>query len=311
MVSCFRQSSGFSLSLLHQSAPPFLVVLRLMVLLGIVGPAATLQAHGDYHEVVAAVKQELARTPDDAALHFRLALACQEHGEWVDALDALEDVDRLAPGQYPVGLIQAKAMCTGGLWQMARPLLDVLLNENPSHGEALAQRGRVLLKLQEPASALQDFRAALASLRHPDADLFVEVADAMVLHSTAAEGAAVLRAGISRLGAIPALLQKAVEMELATGEVDAALTHLESLKLVLPRPEPCMASQARVLAQAGRGEEATAAWRRLHTHLQALPNLQRGLPELVGLARECALALGQPTAPVMAAPAPLPRTSSR
>ena len=69
---------------------------------------------------------------------------------------------------------------------------------------------------------------------------------------------------------------KALELELMLGRYDDALARVEVLQKSAPRPEPWIARRASVLAQAGRFNESKAAWQALITHIQALPNLERG-----------------------------------
>jgi hypothetical protein len=53
-----------------------------------------------------------------------------------------------------------------------------------------------------------------------------------------------------------------------------------------------MQRKAELLAEAGRATEARDAWRVLHDHLLALPNLERAQPFLVETLATCRRALG-------------------
>ncbi len=97
--------------------------------------------------------------------------------------------------------------------------------------------------------------------------------------------------GIEKLGPIPSLVIRAMDLEIATKNFAAALTRVEAMRQSAPRPEPWMAKRASILAQAGRIQESRAAWQALVEHLAALPNLERGSHAMSKLTAEAKQAL--------------------
>lgn len=257
------------------------------------GPGLRVHAHGDYHDVVKEIDQALQKEPDNADLHFRLAVACEEHGEWTSALIALERAERLAPGKHPIGLIQGKALAQGTQWQAAETVLSEFLGTHFENAEAWAERARVRLQLSRPQEAITDFQTAITKAERPTADLFLETANAWFTQANLEEANQVLNHGIERLGSIPELLEKAIEIETRLERYDQAITHLETLRTVAAQPELWQARQARLLSQAGRQEAATTVWQDLRTRILAMPSLQRGQPDLTRLLQEAQAALGE------------------
>ena len=78
-----------------------------------------------------------------------------------------------------------------------------------------------------------------------------EVAGALASHGYEKEAAGVLDTGIEKLGKIPSLVLRALDLEIAAKDFDAALRRIEHTRERAPRPEPWMARRAAVLA-AGR-----------------------------------------------------------
>jgi tetratricopeptide (TPR) repeat protein len=264
--------------------------------------------HGAYHDVVIEVTQALSISPNDAALHFKLACAHQEHGEWTSALVELEQVERLAPSKYETGFVQGQALATGGQWLAAKPVLDKFLITNPGHAGALAQRARVLLKLGQSNAAIEDFQAALAAAELPTADLFMETAEALIAANQNEQAIHAIRRGLERLGAEPTLLTRSLELELTAKHFDEALARVDALQKAAPRPEPWMARRAQVLADAGRAEQAKANWTALRDRLLAMPNLERGTPLLAQLLSQTLRALGEAAPAAVVAPPALSAT---
>lgn len=247
--------------------------------------------HGAYHEELQRVNEQLAQHPDAPELLFKRAWVNYLHGDWQSSLVDLERTDRIAPGEWPTDFMRGQALMAAGRLEAAKAALDAFLEEQPRHGEGLLARGRVLWKMERSEAALTDLRAALECTAHPEPDLFIEVAEALKEQRLLDEAAQVLADGVKKLGNSPGLVLKALDLELATGRFDAALTRIDAMQKLSPRPEPWMARRASVLAQAGRVEASRAAWITLRDHLATLPNLERGSHAMSLLARQTMEAL--------------------
>lgn len=264
-----------------------LIVITIIVFSALIPRKAT--AHGAFDDALKRFDALLAVTPEDALIWFQRSCLNLSHDEWQQALLDIERVDRLAPGKYPVDFVRGQALALGGLSEAARTVLDSFLKANPEHASALAVRARVFLQLNRPEDAFIDFRAALAKSATPEPDLYQEFADALTARGQQTTAASVLQEGLKKLGNIPSLISKALDLELATGQFDAALTRVDAMEQAAPRPEPWMARRAQILDQAGRKEEALVAWRTLASHIAALPNLERGSHAMSTLAEQAAL----------------------
>lgn len=254
---------------------------------------AAVRAHGDLHQRIGQLMAEIARQPDDAQLHLALASVYCQHGEWKFALAETEAVERLAPGLHLADFLRSEALLGDGKPAEARALLDRLIATQPKNFRALTLRARALAALGQPAACVADYRAALRAVAQPEPDLVQETADALVACGQSDEAVQALGDGIARLGPIPSLMLRAMELEVATGRFDAALSRIDAMQKSAPRPEPWMAKRAELLTQAGRPAEARAAWQALIAHLAALPNLQRGSHAMSLLAERARQALAQ------------------
>ncbi len=213
------------------------------------------------------------------------------HGEWQTALVDLEKADRLEPGKHATDWLRGQALMAGGKFALAKAVLDDFVTKYPEHGGALASRARVLVKLEQHEAALADFRAALVKMPNPEPELVHEVVEALVAQKQNEEATNLLELHLKRLGSSPGLIMKALEMEIALGRFDAALARMDAMQKAAPRPEPWMAKRAAILAQAGRADDAKAAWTALRDHILALPNLERGSHSMSRILEEAQLAL--------------------
>ena len=292
---------------------PSLSLRVLVVACGLMLAALTGRAlgHGGYHERLAQLAAELEKNPNDPRLHFELADVNGQHGDWQMSLLNLDRVEELAPGKFLTALLRGQAWLTGGQPEKAKNALDPLLAEHPECARGWLLRARAAQRLGDGAGSLADYREALRRTPAPEPDQIQETADALASEGLSKEAVQVLAAGIEKLGPIPSLALRAMELEIATKNFDAALTRVEALRKSAPRPEPWMARRASVLAQAGRIEESRAAWQALVAHLEALPNLERGSHAMSKLAENARQALAslaslQASPPAPAAPIPPP-----
>lgn len=261
--------------------------------------------HGAYHDVVASLEKKLEKKPNDAALHFKLAEAHIGHDEWRPCLKELELVDTLAPGVYPTGFLRGLAYHIGDKPKDAKKELDAFIAANPKHVNALATRGRVLMKLSKPDDAAVDLQKAvdLSAAKHPE--MVVDLATCYAEVGKPNEASKAIDAALKKAGNDPSLLSCALEIETKAANWDSALRRIDGLQKTAPSPEPWMAERAKLLDRAGRTEDAKKAWGALKAHLLSLPSLKRGTPQNSQLLKEAQLALGEShTEPVTAPPAP-------
>lgn len=258
--------------------------------------------HGPLHERIAELTAEVARKPDDAALRYQLAEICCQHGDWEIALTSLDSADQLAPGRFPTDLLRGRAALSAGQAMEAKTALDRFIAAHPGNPQALLLRARAFERLGKNEPCLDDYRAALAADEHPEPDLFCEAAVALAFRGHEDEALRVLDAGMAKLGTIPSLALKAMEMEVSQKHYDAALVRLDALQKASPRPEPWMAKRAALLEQAGRHDESRTAWESLASHLATLPNTERRSHAMSALAEQAQHALQKfpksPTTPL-------------
>lgn len=247
-------------------------------------------AHGDIHQRIEAASQQIASAPKDARLYVRRAELFRQHEDWQATLADCDTAQALDPA-IDVALLRGRALFESGHPGTALALLDGFVSRHPDHPQARVCRARVLTQLGRHAAAIADLRGALQMTPVPQPELVQECADALAAQGRHQEAVLVLAAGIDTLGAIPSLVVRAMELEIATRDFDAALKRVEAMRQCAPRPEPWMAKRASILAQAGRLGDARAAWQALVEHLAALPNLERGSHAMSTLMEQATQAL--------------------
>jgi tetratricopeptide (TPR) repeat protein len=247
-------------------------------------------AHGDLHDRITQITEELLESPS-AALFFKRGSLHLEHGEAGAALADFNEADKLAPGAFETDVPRAEACMLLGQYPQALDVLSRCLARDPSASRCLVLRARVLGRMGKPDDAIRDYRKAVAITPQPEPDLLLEVSTALAENKQPAAALEVLDQGIARLGQLPSLVNPAIEIELGKGNVAAALQRIDVAQHASPRPEPWMARRASVLARAGRTAESRVAWKSLLDHISSLPPAERSSHAMCARAREASDAL--------------------
>ena len=253
--------------------------------------AALCGAHGAFHDELQHLNEQIEASPNDGALLFQRGWTSFLHGDWQACLIDVEKAERLAPDKYPFDYVRGQALALGGKFGAAKTVLDDFIKAHPEHGPATAARARCCDKLGQHDAALADFSAALDKRPEPEPDLYLETAEAFMAQKRQKDAAQVLQTGIQRLGNIPSLTLKALDIETATHQYDLALQRVDAMQKAAPRPEPWMAKRAALLSEAGRAADASNAWTALRDRIAGLPNLERGSNAMSVLAQEAETAL--------------------
>ncbi|MBK1675348.1 hypothetical protein CKO38_01375, partial [Rhodospirillum rubrum] len=166
-----------------------------------------------------------------------------------------------APPPNPIrdGLIaRADALREADALAEARDLYRLVLDRHPGHGPALAGLGRILLRLGQPAAALESLGAAAAS----DPTRLDWLADLAVALAGARRPAEALSAA-EGLPATPGALGFRADRLEELGRRDQAIALLDDALRRHPEEAELHRRQGVLLRRAGRAAQAIAHWRAL------------------------------------------------
>jgi tetratricopeptide (TPR) repeat protein len=248
-------------------------------------------AHGTHSSLMAKVDAQLAERPEDGGLWYQRAVLEFEHEDFAAAAEDFAKAEKFAPGEYAVLWWQGRIFDATGKTNEAKAAMDLYLAKKPDHWGALATRARVLTKLGTAEAALADFRASLANCPDAQPDLVQEVAQAFASHGRVDEAVGFLENGLKRIGQVPSLQLKLLEIEVQAGRYDSALSRIGGFQSGAARSEPWMEKRAIILAQAGKTAESQTAWHTLIRHVKSLPPAERDSHSMTLLAERARQAL--------------------
>jgi len=261
-----------------------------------------LLAHGDLHEQILAVTGQIAKDPKNSELYLKRGELHRMHQEW-DLAQA--DYDRAAALNASLAAIdftRGRMFLEANWPHSAKICLDRFLLKHTNHVEGFIARARTLVKLEKPLDAARDFTTAIRHAPSGRPELYIERAQALASAGDKhyAEALRGLDEGIERLGPLVTIQLHAIDLELKRKQFDAALARLEKIAAQSPRKETWLARRGEILLQAGRREEARAAYEQALKALDTLPPGRRNVPAMNELERRIKAAL-EATRPVSAA----------
>jgi tetratricopeptide (TPR) repeat protein len=228
--------------------------------------------HGDLHEHIARVEQQIAASPADAGLYLRRAELHRQHQDWERAERDYHRALELVPDHAEAPWMRARAQVESGKAALALAALDRFLERHPEHPSARLTRARAAMALGRFGTAVEDYALALDRLPAVEPDLFLERRDAqqragIPLHAQLAG----IELALQRLGPVPSLEDAALELELRTGAFEAALARLDRQAEASARKDRWHYRRGLALAQAGRLAQAADAFRAALVEIDKLP----------------------------------------
>jgi tetratricopeptide (TPR) repeat protein len=270
---------------------------RLALLLLLTTFTEPARAHGPLHEQIAALSASIDANPTNAALYYRRGELRVFHEENEAAVKDFERALVLEPALDKANLGIARALIQDKKPQPALVALNTFLSKHPGYSEALLYRARARTEVGDVPGAMADFDASLQSASSPEPDFYLERAAFLAKNGLTDRAISGLDEGIKRLGPVPGLQLKAVEIELGRGSHEAALKRIDQMLAKADRKEFLLCRRAAILESSGNKAGAKAAYAKAWDELQALPVNHSMTPALKKLSAEIQLAMNRLTNP--------------
>jgi tetratricopeptide (TPR) repeat protein len=241
------------------------------------------------------VSREIEKNPNDAALYLQRAELHRAHLGW-DA--AMADIERAAvlTNQWPqLHLARATLYFDAQWFESAVEASTRFIKCEPDNALALTTRARARVKLGQNLDAAGDFTLAIKNAVSQGPELYVERAEALRAAGAPHVDEALrgLDEGIKTLGPTVTLQLAAIDIEVRQNRIDAALARVDRVMAQAPRKEVWLNRRGDILRQAGRNQEAAAAYAAALQSLDTLPAARRAVPAMADLEARIRKALAE------------------
>jgi tetratricopeptide (TPR) repeat protein len=248
------------------------------VLLGCGLPPAGARAHDDPDATIQRLDVKIAAHPDDAGLWQSRSVLHRRAGDFARAHADLDRSVELGLGAADADRDRGLIRFEEGRLDEAEALLRLAREQTPDAPATLLGHARVLVALGRFDEATATYARIVSRAPQSAPDVWLEHVHAAAACDRAdALGAAiqVADAGIAAIGSVPGLEQAALDLELRTGRVDAALARLDRMAARIGRRDAVLIQRAEILERAGRPMEAKAAYAEALAALESLPDARR------------------------------------
>lgn len=238
--------------------------------------APTVWSHGDVDEHIEELAAQLATGPKDEIL-VRRARLYLEAGRPTAARRDLLLALKLAPARYENWYYLADANRLLGRIEAALKAVNMFIaraSTDAARERGQRLRGDILMGAGESAQSAKAYLAALALASEPDPGHYLRAAEALHLASDA-RAIAVLDQGITRLGPLSTLDDRALDFEEVAGQPAAALVRVERMLWQGQRTAPLAYRKGLILKAMRRADEAQAAFLVAIQELDRLPEGRR------------------------------------
>jgi tetratricopeptide (TPR) repeat protein len=230
-------------------------------------------AHGDLHGQIESVSAQIEKDPQNADLYLRRGELHRLHSEFPKAAADFDKAAALHPDWPQAEIAKSRLALTTGEFEVAAAGMDRLLPKHPEYPEGWLIRARARTRLGDYAGAAKDYSEIVERVDRPEPDVFLERAAAL----TASGGDQVdnalrgLEEGLTKLGPVITLDLAALDLELKLKRTEEALRRIDRLAAGSRRQETWLSRRGEILAQAGRTDEARAAFGKALEAIAALP----------------------------------------
>lgn len=246
--------------------------------------------HGDVHDLIASLTQQISAKPS-AELLLRRGQMYRVHGDIAAAAADFDAAEKLDRGLAEVDLARGEMLSEMGKHGEAKAVLDRFVEKRPQHPGGYVARARVRSREGANLAAAGDFATACTLLPDADPSLFLEHARSLQQAGRVEDALRVLDNAIARRGMLVVLMQGALEMEETAGLTEQALSRLDKLIAASPRKERWLARKGALLEKDIRPEEARVCFLEARTALESVPETRRNSTAMVELAKNLEVAL--------------------
>lgn len=215
-------------------------------------------AHDDSSGRITALTNQIALDPNNASLLLKRGELLRHDGHFKAALKDLQLAARrdgtLGEVDYQLGLTLLQLERAAD----AKSHLDRYIAIHPNGSKALVARARALVALGNRMKAATDFTRAIA--HSPNPDYYIERARVLAAAGHVDEAVRGLDEGHKRLGTLVSLQRLAIDLDLARNNIDGAITRVDNMAAITGRTDLWLARRGDILLQAGRRDDALAAY---------------------------------------------------
>ena len=251
--------------------------------------------HDDLHEQIARLTKLIKKDPKNASLYYQRASLYHGHDMLEEGLADYRKALSLGYDEPDIYYFMARLYRVLEDPDTSSMYIDHFMEM--ANGEmyvaGLIERARINAAFGRYERAISDYNEALNREDIATIDHYLELTEAtrQIHPDRPEEAVAVLDRGIERLGAVPALQFRALELEQQAGHIDAAIARIDQMMEGKVRKESYYFKKAEILRASGQVEAARENYQLAKEAIEALPPNRKQTVAMIKLQYEIDSAL--------------------
>lgn len=242
--------------------------------------AAPSSAHPSAGQEITELTHRIESSPKDAGLWLQRASLHRESRNWAAALADCAAAAKLQPAAPAPVIEKARVLIACGWSADAIVLLDRILAKENGLVQALEVRSQAYESAGNLSAAAEDIASAISHSHPPQPDQYARRAE---LTSDTAAALAGVEEGLQKLGLIPSLAEKAVDLQCKLGRHHDALRRLDTMLQAHPAHLPWLCLKAEVCAALADPAAAQSTWKEALAAIERLPSRRQSTAGMVAM----------------------------
>jgi tetratricopeptide (TPR) repeat protein len=229
--------------------------------------------HGDLHERIAAVTEQIKADSLNGELFQKRGMLYVQHDEFAEAMADFRQALTLDADLLPSYLGMAQVYLHDQQVDSGLIAVNVFLSNFPTNPGALQTRVSLYQLGGRHNLAVADLRFLIDSAPDSRPEHHIDLARAILLADSNDRASAIeaLLTGLEHFGFVISLYEELVAMSLAADDFDSALGYIDEVIEALDRKETWLVRKAEVLATCGRHAEALESYQVAADAIAQLP----------------------------------------
>jgi predicted Zn-dependent protease len=232
-------------------------------------------SHGDLHERILEVTEEIKKTPDSAYLFFKRGKLFFQHDDHKSSLKDLKKSRKLGFQDIEQDLLFSKNYFEIGDYNKALKKINSLLDDDKQNVVFLKIKARVYFKKEEFELSAKSFESVIAYSSKTFPENYIECAHSWLLTNTEngySQAIKVLDLGIKNLGNVISLLEEKVSLYSKKADYELAIASQNLIIDILNRKEHAYFVLAELYFKNENFEEGKIALQKSMNSINKLPN---------------------------------------
>ncbi len=243
--------------------------------------------HGEVHERIRIVGEEITAAPEDASLYVKRAYLYLEDGDFDMTIADLNFAQELEGESYPPLLMCSSEMYHKlGANEAALKYIDAFLDEQPFHVLGFRTKAQILESLNDIPAAIDYYKKVVIHTTTPLPENYLSIIDNLSLDDRVDEAVFYCKEAMRTFGPILTFQEKLIDIYMEAGRYHEAIVVLDGIIQKFERKEGWYFKKANLCLEMGSPEMATSALGNAHTSLQALPQRLKATPAMKQLAEQ-------------------------